>query len=78
MDKIEISRLLELFSKGEMNQDEMVERISSLGLEELGFATIDTDRSSRTGIPEVIYSEGKTPEQVTDQLVMLFNRITGQ
>jgi NCAIR mutase (PurE)-related protein len=66
MDKVEINRLLELFRKGELNQGEMVEKISSAGLEELGFATIDTDRSSRTGIPEVIYSQGKTPEQVTE------------
>jgi len=66
MDKVEIVRLLELFSNGKLNQDEMVEKLSSLGLEELGFATIDTDRISRTGIPEVIYSEGKTPEQVAE------------
>lgn len=74
MDKVEITRLLELFSKGELNQDEMVEKLSSLGLEELGFATIDTDRSSRTGIPEVIYSEGKTPEQVAEIAARMHER----
>ena len=74
MDKVEIIRLLELFSKGELNQDEMVEKLSSLGLEELGFATIDTDRSSRTGIPEVIYSEGKTPEQVSEIAIRMHER----
>ena len=66
MDKQEITRLLKLFSSGKLNQDEMVEKISAIGLEDMGFATIDTDRSSRTGIPEVIYSEGKTPEQVAE------------
>ena len=30
---------------------------------ELGFAKIDTDRAWRTGYPEVIFCEGKTPEQ---------------
>ena len=30
----------------------------------MGFATIDTDRLHRTGLPEVIYASGKTTEQV--------------
>lgn len=64
-DKKEIVRLLELFSSGNLNQEEMVEKLSALGLEELGYATIDTERVERTGIPEVIYAEGKTPEQVS-------------
>ena len=66
MDRNEIFRLLEQFSQGELKKEEVVDHISSLGLEELGFATIDTDRTNRTGIPEVIYSAGKTPQQVAD------------
>ncbi len=66
MDRNEIIRLLEQFSQGELKKEEVVDHISSLGLEELGFATIDTDRTNRTGIPEVIYSAGKTPQQVAD------------
>jgi NCAIR mutase (PurE)-related protein len=66
MNKEEIIRLLSRLQKGEINQEETAEQIVSAGLEHLGFATIDTDRSSRTGIPEVIYSEGKTPEQVAE------------
>lgn len=31
---------------------------------DLGFARLDVDRTRRTGIPEVVYAEGKTPEQV--------------
>ncbi|MGN6370011.1 MAG: nickel pincer cofactor biosynthesis protein LarB [Phycisphaerae bacterium] len=30
-----------------------------------GFATLDTHRVARTGLPEVIYCAGKTPEQTT-------------
>ena len=66
MDKSEINRLLDLYSQGELNRDETADKLSALGLEELGFATIDTDRYRRTGIPEVIYSEGKTPKQVAE------------
>lgn len=32
---------------------------------ELGYATLDLDRPRRTGFPEVIFGEGKTPEQLT-------------
>jgi NCAIR mutase (PurE)-related protein len=32
----------------------------------MGFATLDTDRHRRTGIPEVIYSEGKSPQQLAE------------
>lgn len=32
--------------------------------EALGFATIDHDRDARCGNPEVIYGQGKTPEQI--------------
>ena len=74
MDKVEIIRLLEQFSSGTLNQDEMVEKLSSRGLEELGFATLDTDRTNRTGIPEVIYSEGKTPEQVSEIALRMHKR----
>ena len=66
MDRSEIFKLLEQFSQGELKKEEVVDHISSLGLEELGFATIDTDRTNRTGIPEVIYSAGKTPMQVAE------------
>jgi NCAIR mutase (PurE)-related protein len=66
MDRNQIIKLLEQFSQGEINQDEAVDQFSSMGLEELGFATIDTDRTHRTGIPEVIYSAGKTPGQVAE------------
>jgi NCAIR mutase (PurE)-related protein len=31
---------------------------------DLGYARVDVDRAARTGDPEVVYGEGKTPEQV--------------
>jgi NCAIR mutase (PurE)-related protein len=66
MDKAEIIRLLEQYSRGELKRDEIAEKLSYPGLEEMGFATLDTDRHNRTGIPEVIYSEGKTPQQLAE------------
>ena len=64
MEKQELIRILEQLRSGEVHLESVVEQISHGGLENLGYATIDTDRTRRTGIPEVIYSAGKTPEQV--------------
>jgi pyridinium-3,5-biscarboxylic acid mononucleotide synthase len=36
-----------------------------------GFAELDTDRRRRTGVPEVVYGEGKTPEQTLRLLAEL-------
>lgn len=34
------------------------------GFRDLGFARLDTDREVRTGDPEVVFGDGKSPEQV--------------
>ena len=39
-------------------------RLSALPFEDLGFAKLDHHRSLRSGMPEVIFAAGKTPEQV--------------
>ena len=66
MEEKDIIRLLELYKKGELDRKEITEKLLALGVESLGYAAIDTDRDRRTGIPEVIYSEGKTPQQVAE------------
>ena len=74
MNRKDIMQLLEQFSQGELKQEEAADQLASMGLEELGFATVDTDRSHRTGIPEVIYSAGKTPRQVAEIAHSLYKR----
>ncbi|MFV0378098.1 MAG: nickel pincer cofactor biosynthesis protein LarB [Mangrovibacterium sp.] len=56
--------ILERYKNGEISLTDALENLPKNGIEELGFATIDTDRERRTGFPEVIYAAGKTPEQV--------------
>jgi pyridinium-3,5-biscarboxylic acid mononucleotide synthase len=41
---------------------------------DLGFARVDVDRARRTGDPEVVYGEGKTPEHVAEILATLHAR----
>ena len=56
--------ILEKYKNGEIDLTEALEHFPGRGIEEMGFATIDTDRQRRTGLPEVIYASGKTVEQV--------------
>ncbi len=42
--------------------------------EDLGFAKIDHGRFERTGIPEVVFCEGKTPEQAAEIMSRLIEK----
>jgi hypothetical protein len=59
-----VAALLEAVARGELAPAEAAERLSRLPVVDLGFARLDTHRELRTGLPEVIYCPGKTPEQV--------------
>lgn len=61
---MEIREILEKYKDGEIELSEALGHFSKRGIEELGFASLDTDRMHRTGLPEVIYASGKTVEQV--------------
>ncbi|MEV5754534.1 nickel pincer cofactor biosynthesis protein LarB [Actinoallomurus sp. NPDC052308] len=38
------------------------------GVADLGFARLDVDRAARTGDPEVVFGQGKTPDQIVAAL----------
>lgn len=59
-----IEDILKQYKNGDLNLNEALKGLSGKGIEEMGFATIDTDRLRRTGMPEVIYGAGKTTEQI--------------
>lgn len=61
---MEINALLEAYKNGSLDLQETLLRLKEQGIEDLGFAKIDTNRLTRTGIPEVIYASGKTNEQI--------------
>ena len=61
-------RLRQLLSRvrlGEVSPDEALEQLRFLPYENLGFARVDHHRGLRQGLPEVVYGQGKTVEQVT-------------
>jgi NCAIR mutase (PurE)-related protein len=55
--------LLQQVKAGELLPEAAAERLASLPFEDLGFARIDHHRHLRTGMPEVVFAAGKTPQQ---------------
>lgn len=55
--------LLAAVERGEVPAQAAASRLASLPFEDLGHTRVDHHRSLRTGLPEVIYAAGKTPEQ---------------
>jgi len=59
-----LQRLMEAVKAGEIEPEAACDRLKHLPFEDLGYAKVDHHRSVRTGMPEVIYAEGKTTDQV--------------
>lgn len=66
--------ILNQFKDGKISITEAIDAISNNGIEEMGFAALDTDRLQRTGIPEVIYAAGKTVDQVSQIAQRMFEK----
>jgi hypothetical protein len=62
----ELRRLLDDVATGTVAAGDAVERLRAFPTDHLGFARVDTQRTLRTGIPEVIYGAGKTAAQVAE------------
>ncbi len=61
-----LRKLLKQVRSGALSTDEAVEHLRHLPFEDLGFAKVDHHRRLRTGMPEVIFGQGKTPMQVAE------------
>jgi pyridinium-3,5-biscarboxylic acid mononucleotide synthase len=66
MDQEQLRLLLEQVKTGAVEIDAAVDRMRHLPFEDLGFAKLDHHRALRHGMPEVIFGQGKTPEQVVE------------
>jgi hypothetical protein len=64
IDEAGIRELLERHSAGELDSDSLAAELAHMPYRDLGFARVDHQREMRTGFPEVVFGEGKTPEQV--------------
>ncbi|MHB1700150.1 MAG: nickel pincer cofactor biosynthesis protein LarB [Acidobacteriaceae bacterium] len=71
MDRTTLLRLLEQVRDGLATPESASQALARLPFEDVGFAKIDHHRSLRSGMPEVIYAAGKTPEHVADIFVRM-------
>ncbi len=60
----EATALLESLIAGTTSPAAVLRAFQAAPIADLGFAQVDLHRSLRKGFPEVIYGEGKTPDQV--------------
>jgi NCAIR mutase (PurE)-related protein len=64
MNQAALKDLLQEVRDGSVDIDGALSRLRSLPFKDLGFAKVDLHRELRQGGPEVIFCEGKRPEQV--------------
>ncbi len=74
MDPTALAALLEKVRDGSVAVDDAVVALRDLPYQDLGYARLDHHRSLRTGWPEVVLGEGKTPEQVAGIVPALTGR----
>jgi NCAIR mutase (PurE)-related protein len=65
MNKQETLNILRKVREGTVSPEEALLKLRIEPFEDLGYAKVDHHRELRQGVPEVIYGEGKTPEQIT-------------
>ncbi|MFW6147824.1 MAG: nickel pincer cofactor biosynthesis protein LarB [Thermodesulfobacteriota bacterium] len=66
MDVRRLKQLIEQVRDGKLAVDEALAGLRNLPFEDLGFANIDHHRALRRGYPEVIYGQGKNPEDMVE------------
>src|SRR5262249_31569273 len=64
MDDVTLEKLLRQVQRGKTSVADALSRLKDLPFAELGYATVDTHRSLRMGVPEVVFGPGKTAEQL--------------
>jgi NCAIR mutase (PurE)-related protein len=69
-----LSKLLAGVKNGTVDIHDALEQLKDFTSKDLGYATIDTHRELRTGYPEVIFGQGKTPEQVAGIVQFMLSR----
>jgi hypothetical protein len=71
LDPDRLRNLLESVAASRVPVEEAMRELRDLPFRALGFAHADTHRHLRTGFPEVVLGEGKTPEQIAAIMVEL-------
>jgi pyridinium-3,5-biscarboxylic acid mononucleotide synthase len=64
MTEAKIHEILKLVEGRRLSAEEALCRLRHLPFEDLGFAKLDNHRGLRRGVPEVIFGEGKSADQI--------------
>ncbi|MCF7939533.1 MAG: nickel pincer cofactor biosynthesis protein LarB [Spirochaetales bacterium] len=64
MNTEQLTEVLHQFKSGRIDLPAALDTLKKLPFDDLGYARVDMHRHLRTGVPEVIYAEGKTVAQV--------------
>jgi NCAIR mutase (PurE)-related protein len=64
MDGKHLKNLLARVQSGDIDLDSAVQALRKLPFDDLGYAKIDYHRCVRQGVPEVVFCQGKTVEQI--------------
>lgn len=64
MDDKQLQDLIAGIQSGQVSTQAALQRLKKLPFEDLGYAKVDHHRCLRNGVPEVIYCEGKTLDQI--------------
>ncbi len=62
---MDTQKILQELADGRLTVQEAMERLKTEPFDDLGYAKIDYHREIRTGVPEIIYCEGKTAQQIS-------------
>jgi hypothetical protein len=73
MNEHKLRELLENIKQGKIAPDEAMEFFRDFGYKDLNYAKVDNHRSLRTGYPEVIFGQNKTPDQVEGIVKYMLN-----
>ncbi|GAB1432451.1 nickel pincer cofactor biosynthesis protein LarB [Spirochaetota bacterium] len=64
MDRFEISAILEAYKNGALDMEGALKKLRDFPEADLSFARLDSQRALRTGFPEVVFCQGKSPEHL--------------
>lgn len=74
MNNETLNQLLQGVASGQTSVEDAADKLMHFPFEDIDYAHIDHHRSLRKGFPEVIFGEGKTP----DQIIGIMERMTSQ
>lgn len=73
-DHTALARLLGHVADGQVSPARALEQLADLHGQDLGFARLDHHRPLRCGMPEVVFGQGKTPDQIVAIVAALQGR----